>query len=281
MMIFITLTVTDIYGNTQTCRGEVDAARTTRTRRSICSQIPTALNNTPGYCHYFVPGFNLNPTYSDNCGPLVLTNDLTGNNTLGGTPLAVGSTTVVWTVTDAAGNTATCSVTYVVTDNEPPLARCQGPNIDVVLDGNGSAQLTVADVNNDSWDNCGPLTRTEISRGGDFGQFVYFTCDDIALTNGPLLVVLEVEDLHGNTDTCTTTYVAVYDLESPVITCPNGIETVTDAGVCTAVVNGIHLQYVQDNCPVTITYEHHGATIKSGTGETTSAARYSTKAYRR
>ncbi|MBK8196176.1 MAG: HYR domain-containing protein [Lewinellaceae bacterium] len=264
-MIFVTITVTDIYGNTQTC--EVKLTLTDDENPTIdCSQIPTALNNTPGYCHYFVPGFNLNPTYSDNCGPLVLTNDLTGNNTLGGTPLAVGSTTVVWTVTDAAGNTATCSVTYVVTDNEPPLARCQGPNIDVVLDGNGSAQLTVADVNNDSWDNCGPLTRTEISRGGDFGQFVYFTCDDIALTNGPLLVVLEVEDLHGNTDTCHT-YVAVYDLESPVITCPNGIETVTDAGVCTAVVNGIALQYVHDNCPVTITYEITGATIKSGTGD--------------
>ena len=264
-MQIVTITVIDIYGNFQTC--EVKLTLTDDELPTIdCSQIPTALNNTPGYCHYFVAGTELNPTYGDNCGPLVLTNSLTGNNTLGGTPLAVGSTTVVWTVTDAAGNTATCSVTYVVTDNEPPLARCQGPQIDVVLDGDGLSQLTVAGVNNDSWDNCGPLTRTEISRGAGFGQSVYFSCDDIVQNNGLLLVVLEVEDLHGNTDTCHT-YVAVYDLESPVITCPNGVETVTDAGVCTAVVNGIALQYVHDNCPVTITYAITGATIKTGSGD--------------
>ncbi|MBK7939748.1 MAG: HYR domain-containing protein [Lewinellaceae bacterium] len=264
-MIFVTITVTDIYGNVETCKVKL-TLHDDENPTIDCSQIPTALNNTPGYCHYFVPGFNLNPTYGDNCGPLVLTNNLTGNNTLGGTPLAVGSTTVIWMVTDAAGNTATCSVTYVVTDNEPPVARCQGPVIDIVLDGDGLAQLTVADVNNDSWDNCGPLSRTEISRGGAFGQWVYFSCADIFINNGIIDVILEVEDQHNNVSQCTT-QVAVYDLESPVITCPNGIETTTDPGVCTAVVNGIALQYVHDNCPVTITYEITGATIKSGTGD--------------
>jgi|GEM_PF-273619 len=264
-MIFVTITVTDIYGNFQTCKVKL-TLQDDENPTIDCSEIPTALNNTPQYCHYFVAGFELNPTFSDNCGPLKLTNSLTGNNTLGGTPLPVGSTTVTWKVTDAAGNMATCSVTYVVTDNEPPVARCQGPQIDVVLDGDGLNQLTVAEVNNDSWDNCGPLARTEISRGGAFGQFVYFSCDDIFVNNGLIDVILEVEDQYGNVSQCTT-QVAVYDLESPVITCPNGVETMTDPGVCTAVVNGIALQYVHDNCPVTITYEITGATIKSGTGD--------------
>jgi hypothetical protein len=263
--LIVTITVIDIYGNFQTC--EVKLTLWDNEDPTInCADIPTQLDNTPLYCHYFVSGFELNPTYGDNCGPVVLTNSLTGNNTLGGTPLPVGSTTVVWTVTDAAGNNASCSVTYVVSDVEPPIAMCQGPQIDVVLDGDGLAQLTVADVNNDSWDNCGPLVRKEIARDSVFGQFVYFSCDDIFVNNGFLLVVLEVEDLHGNTDTCHT-FVSVLDLESPVITCPNGVETVTDPGVCTAIVNGIGLQYVHDNCPVTITYEITGATIASGSDD--------------
>ncbi len=40
-------------------------------------------------------------------------------------------------------------MTYVVTDNEAPVARCQGPIIDVVLDGtfysaSNVLQLTIA-----------------------------------------------------------------------------------------------------------------------------------------
>jgi len=264
-MIFVIITATDIYGNFSTCRVKLTLVDN-EVPTINCANIPTALNNTPGFCHYFVPGFNLNPTFADNCGPLTLTNNLTGNNTLGGTPLAVGSTTVIWTVTDANGNSATCSATYVVTDNEPPVARCQGPFIDVVLDGDGLGQLRVADVNNDSWDNCGVLVRTQIKRtegaqGTALGQNVYFSCADALNNSHP--VVLEIEDLHGNISRCTT-MVDVYDLESPVITCPNGVETVTDPALCTAIVNGIGLQYSHDNCATATTYTISGATIKTG-----------------
>ena len=264
-VIFVTITVTDIYGNVSTCKVKLTLVDNENPTIS-CAAIPTQLDNTPRFCHYFVPGSNLNPTFADNCGPLVLTNSLTGNNTLGGTPLAVGSTTVNWTVTDANGNTAACSVTYVVSDVELPVAMCQGPQIDVVLDGDGLAQLIVADVNNDSWDNCGQLVRKEIKRtegaqGTALGQSVIFSCADV-LTN-PHPVVLEVQDQYGNIGRCTTSVTAL-DLESPVITCPNGVEIVTDPNLCTAIVSGIGLQYVNDNCPVTTTYAITGATTKVG-----------------
>ncbi len=35
-------------------------------------------------------------------------------------PIQLELTTVVWTVTDNSGNTATCSMTITVTDNEDP-----------------------------------------------------------------------------------------------------------------------------------------------------------------
>ena len=46
---------------------------------------------------------------SDNCGILSITNNITGTNTLNGAKLPVGTTNVVWTVTDKAGNTSICS----------------------------------------------------------------------------------------------------------------------------------------------------------------------------
>ncbi|MCB0544460.1 MAG: HYR domain-containing protein, partial [Saprospiraceae bacterium] len=259
--MFVTITVTDIYGNTQTCKTKL-TLRDNESPTINCANVPVQLNNTPGQCSYFVQGFNLNPQFGDNCGPLTLTNTLTGNNTLGGTNLPLGSTNVTWMVTDAAGNTASCAVTYVVQDNEPPVAACQGPVIDVVLDGDGVAQLTVSDVNNDSWDNCGPLASKDIKRatGGNFAQSVYFGCDDATNTEN---VILQVIDQSGNVSTCTTA-VHVYDLEVPVITCPNGVETTTDEDACTATVSGIHLQDVQDNCAVTIFYSISGATTASG-----------------
>lgn len=62
------------------------------------------------------------PATSDNC-PLTLTNDY--NNTSDATDFyPVGTTVVEWTVTDPSGNTASCSVTVVVTDDEFPVITC-------------------------------------------------------------------------------------------------------------------------------------------------------------
>jgi hypothetical protein len=266
--LFVIITVVDIYGNSTTC--EVELTLVDDERPSIsCAAIPTALNNSIDYCNYFVNGTELNPTFGDNCGPLTLTNTLTGNNTLGGTSLPLGSTSVTWTVTDANGNTSACSVTYVVSDTQAPVAKCQGPEIDVVLDGDGLGQLIVADVNNGSYDNC-QLVSSNIARTDlpGFGQAVYFNCDDASFfpSFNTEAVVLEVRDQAGNVTRCTTT-VRVYDLESPVITCPNGIETVTDPALCTAIVNGIALQYSHDNCATTTTYAITGATVKSDSND--------------
>jgi hypothetical protein len=210
-----------------------------------------------------VPGFNLNPNGGDNCGPVVLTNNLTGNNTLGGTSLPVGSTTVIWTMTDAAGNNASCSVTYVVTDNEDPNAYCI-EQINAVLDANGQFQVTQAMVDLGSTDNCA-IADIGISRDGvNFGETLFVNCADAL--NSPVEVILQVTDIYGNVSQCTTD-VFVYDLDPPVLTCPNPVTVNTDAGVCTAIVNGIGLQYQFDNCPVTVTYEITGATTGSGTGD--------------
>ena len=49
---------------------------------------------------------------------------------ISGNTFDLGETTVTYTVTDAAGNTATCDFTVTVIDNEPPVLVCP-PNVTV------------------------------------------------------------------------------------------------------------------------------------------------------
>ncbi|TAI46698.1 HYR domain-containing protein [Flagellimonas allohymeniacidonis] len=69
------------------------------------------------------------PTATDNCGGVTLTS----NNYNPGDSFLPGVTTVVYTATDDSGNTATCSFTVTVNDNEAPTIN--GPsNITVSAD---------------------------------------------------------------------------------------------------------------------------------------------------
>ncbi|MBK8470778.1 MAG: HYR domain-containing protein [Sphingobacteriales bacterium] len=61
--------------------------------------------------------------YLDNCGVASVLNSFNGTSNASDT-YPVGTTTVVWTVTDVNGNTATCSHTVTVTDSEAPLLVC-------------------------------------------------------------------------------------------------------------------------------------------------------------
>ena len=56
-----------------------------------------------------------NALTTDNCGVATLTNDAPAN-------FPLGFTTVIWTVKDLAGNTATCAQTVTVTDTEKPIS---------------------------------------------------------------------------------------------------------------------------------------------------------------
>lgn len=117
----------------------------------------------------------------------------------------IGLNTITLTVTDAALNSATCDVLVEVTDIIAPTVVCQ--DMTLVLDGGGNATISVGDIDNGSSDACGiavmQLDRTD------------FDCSDI----GANTVILYVQDMHGNSGTCTAT-VTVVDNQNPVISCP-------------------------------------------------------------
>ena len=91
-----------------------------------------------------------NPNVLDNCG-VVNTTQQQGNGS--GTFFGVGSSSIVFNATDAAGNWQTCSFSVTVIDNEGPSITCPG-NIVVGTDSNQcSANISIPTAA--AWDNCG------------------------------------------------------------------------------------------------------------------------------
>src|SRR5204862_7572914 len=63
-------------------------------------------------------GVNLgSPTVTDNCPGFALTNNAPSQ-------FPIGTNTVIWTVTDASGNIATCTQKVIVRDNQNPTIAC-------------------------------------------------------------------------------------------------------------------------------------------------------------
>jgi len=90
-------------------------------------------------------------TAADNCG-VASTNQLAGLPS--GSSFPVGVTTNTFRVTDAAGNTNTCSCTVTVLDPQPPFITCP-PDIITNLPSGGEGVTNLALGTPVSGDNCG------------------------------------------------------------------------------------------------------------------------------
>ncbi|MBK9451924.1 MAG: SprB repeat-containing protein [Bacteroidetes bacterium] len=137
---------------------------------------------------------------ADACGPFTAT---VSPNTF--TCANVGANTVVFTATDASGNSSTCSATVTVQDLIAPIALCQPVTVQLNSAGNGST--TASAVNNGSSDACGIATTTLNNSS--------FTCANVA---GPNTVILTVTDVNGNSSTCSAA-VTVQDNVAPIAIC--------------------------------------------------------------
>ncbi|MBK6281842.1 MAG: HYR domain-containing protein [Draconibacterium sp.] len=144
------------------------------------------------------------PTFNDNCDG----NGLAGTLVSGlasGDEFPPGPTTVTWEYTDAAGNgPVTCSFVVTVNDDVDPTALCQ--NITVQLDASGNAVITADQIDFGSSDPCGAVTLSV--------DKTTFNCDNVGINN----VILTVEDVNGNTATCSAT-VTVEDNIEPTAFC--------------------------------------------------------------
>ncbi|MCX6271870.1 MAG: HYR domain-containing protein [Bacteroidetes bacterium] len=183
-----TFRVTDASNNTSTCSFKVTV--TDNSPPLITCPGTVNVNADQGKCYATVNDIGA-PQTADNCGVQGTTNDKPGND-----QYLVGNTSVVWTVTDIHGNTATCSQTVAVTDNQPPTITCPAHIYSCADLGKGYA--TILDLGtSQTGDNCG----------------VQGTTNDKPADNrylaGNTTVVWTVTDVNGNTATCSQT-VTVY-----------------------------------------------------------------------
>jgi len=183
-----------------------------------CAQ-PISINNEPGLC---AAKATYTPTVSADC-PVTAT-----CSPVSGSTFPVGTTTVTCTATDQLNNTASCTFTVTVKDNEKPKITCP-INVTVscetsTLPGSvGSPVIT---------DNCGlmPSSHEDASAPGSCTH-------EFTITR-----TWTAKDIHGNTNSCLQR-IKVEDKKPPIITCPANI-TVT----CDTTVAKTGLATATDNC---------------------------------
>ena len=182
-----TYTVTDAAGNTASCSFTVtitDDEDPVITCPSNISQ-----SNDTGDCSAVIT--YTAPVGTDNCTGQ--TTALTAGNGSGAS-FPVGTTTETYTVTDAAGNTASCSFTVTITDDEDPIPVCTDKT--VVFNGEDQIAVSIAEIYDAaaSSDNCGTVNL--ISPTADQMTF----CNQI---DEVIQVEVLVNDGNGNEGTCT------------------------------------------------------------------------------
>ncbi|MEH6538431.1 MAG: HYR domain-containing protein, partial [Psychroserpens sp.] len=173
----------------------------------------------------------------------------------------VGTTTVNWTVTDASGNTSTCSQDITVTDTEIPTISCPS-NITVFTDP-GQSYATVNWTEPIPDDNCSVASLTSSHNSGSL-----FYLSPSGTTKSTTVTYTAVDD-SGNTQTCTFT-VTVSDNEQPLINnCPaTDIIQSNDIGSCSAVVTWPQITASDNSGLVNLTSSHNsGDTFGIGSTE--------------
>ncbi|WP_028892116.1 T9SS C-terminal target domain-containing protein [Tenacibaculum sp. 47A_GOM-205m] len=131
----------------------------------------------------------------------------------------VGANTVTLTVTDTSGNSNTATAIITVEDVTPPTAICQ--DITVQLDDTGQVTITAIDIDNGSTDVCG-VAAMSLDK-------TTFDCTNVGVNND---VILTVEDINGNTNSCGAT-VTVEDVTPPEAICQDITVQLDASGIAT------------------------------------------------
>ena len=204
-------------------------------------------NALNGNCNTLV---TFSVTATDNCTASVVSSPASGST------FNVGTTTVTSTATDGNGNTATCSFTVNVVDNQSPVITCPS---NIILNNDAGLCGAVVTFNVTASDNCGVSTIVSNPLSGS------------TFNVGINTVITTATDIYGNTSSCSF-LVKVFDIESPVITCPSNITQSMDLNNCTAVVT--FNVSATDNCAVSsiISNPASGTTFNAGTTTVTSSA---------
>src|SRR5439155_967102 len=228
----ITVTATDAAGNSASCTTTFTVSDTTAPVVT-CSAVPNA--SVEGNCQVALPNVLAGVTVSDGCTPA---SAITVNQSPdAGTLVGLGPHTITVTATDAAGNSASCTTTFKVTDTTAPIVTCSAvPNASV----EGNCQVALPNVLSGVTvsDGCTPASTIRLSQSPPAGTLVGL---------GPHTITVTATDAAGNSASCTTTF-TVTDTTAPVVTCSAVPEVSVEGNCQVAVPNVLSGVTVSDGC---------------------------------
>jgi hypothetical protein len=194
----ITLTVVDNNVNSSSCTATVTVADNVAPQ-TLCQDLTVQLDD---FGEGFLTAGQVNGGSNDACQIAMLNLDKTEFSCDD-----VGPQNVTLTATDNNGNSSSCTANITVEDNIAPVAQCQDLTIELGM--NGSASITVADIENGSTDACGV--------SGLALDITTFGIADV----GDNTVTLTVTDDNDNSSTCTATVTVENNFAPPT----GGIES--------------------------------------------------------
>lgn len=189
----------DFAGNTDTCRFYVIVVDN---EDPVLNNCPgnIALNNDPGDCGAVVNWTP--PSANDNCPGVTIMNTHDP-----GDFFTVGTTTVIYTATDASGNTSSCSFNVTISDADSPEIPCPA-NI-AINNSSGQCGASASWALPTATDNCTVDTVFSSAQPGDFFPV------------GTTTVTYTAVDNSGNSSSCSFTII-VNDAENPTALCQQG-----------------------------------------------------------
>ncbi|GBL34776.1 hyalin [Filimonas sp.] len=207
---------------------------------------------------------------SDNCSGVSISATLNGNPVTNSTQFSNGVNTVVWTATDASSNTATCSQTVTVTDNQAPTLANPGNQSLNVINNTCAADYTIADP---ITDNCTGATWGYSTTGATTLSSSGNTIADgtgsgvLSFNKGVTEVTLTGTDAVSNVATSTTFTVTVTDNQAPTLASPGNQTLTTISSTCAS--DYTIENPITDNCTGSFWgYSTTGATTLSSSGNT-------------
>ncbi|WP_223034177.1 MopE-related protein [Hanstruepera marina] len=243
----VTLTVTDLFGNTASCNATVtivDAISPTLT------PVDDGVESLDANCEFTVPDYTGLTTATDNCGTATVT-----QFPVAGTVLTGHDTTqeVILTANDGNGNTAETSFTITLQDAIAPVLTAVA-NRNENLDAN--CEFTVPDYTGltTATDNCGTATVTQFPVAG-----TVLTGHDTTQE-----VILTANDGNGNTAETSFT-ITLQDAIAPVLTAVANRNENLDANCEFTVPDYTGLTTATDNCgTATVTQFPVAGTVLTG-----------------
>ena len=223
----ITITATDASGNVKTATKTVTVVDNTALTITAPASITLTLGSSGAVSLPLSTA-----SAADNCsGAPSLTYSATNFSCAD-----VGSNTITITSVDASGNSSTTTMTVVVQDNTAPSLALSTAPVTLVLDANGSASLSTAQLVSSATDNCSSVTLS-VSPSS-------FGCSDL----GANTVTVTATDASGNTTTATAS-VTVADQTAPTIaTVGSAVTVYLDANGSGSISTSDVVSSTTDNC---------------------------------